>query len=95
MCGEWAPPPVGDGEPTRDVRVAGDDDLAAVNGSMMRPADTREVPGVGGAAIFPVAEMMDFDAAGGAAAGDDTRATVAVLDRPARVVGHGAMLTPD
>jgi hypothetical protein len=59
---------------------------------MMWSAHTREVAGVSRAAVFPVAQMVHFDAAGGAAAGDDTGAAVAVFDGEAGVVGHGAVL---
>ncbi|ETB37964.1 hypothetical protein MAHJHV53_48280 [Mycobacterium avium subsp. hominissuis] len=71
-----APGAVGDEE---GVGGAGDGDLAAVVGAVVIGADQDQVGQFGGAAVFPVPQVVGVQAAGGATAGDRA-AAVAVFE---------------
>ena len=61
---------VGEGDPVGGVGVAGDAEFAAVVHSVVSGAQGDEVPGVGGAVVFPVDDVVHFDVVCDGAAGD-------------------------
>ena len=62
------------------VGVAGDVEGAVVVAVVVVGAEGDEVGGFGGAAVFPVADVVDFESGGAAAARDGAAAVVAVFD---------------
>src|SRR6476620_2015146 len=68
---------------------SGDGDVTAMVGPVVIRADQDQVPQFGGAAVFPVADVVGVQPAGGAAARDHT-AAVAVFEGAAQPATHGA-----
>ena len=78
-------PLVCDDEATGCVGVAGDAEEAEVVLSVVLAAETAQVRGVGGAAVFPVHDVVYVEFAAAAATGNDA-AAVTVFDHPSRPV---------
>ena len=76
---QWSAVVVGDGE---GVGGAGEGDLAAVMGPVVVRADEHEVVEVGGAAVFPVLEVVGVQGAGVLAAGDHAGAVAVFQGAP-------------
>ena len=77
----------------RPVGVAGDVESALVMESMVFRAQAQQVLSVGGAAVRPVGDVMDFDEPVAVAARHAT-ASVAVLDEPAGAVRNDVLGSP-
>jgi hypothetical protein len=71
------------------VGVSGDAQFASVVEAMVMRAQADQVPGVGGPAVFPVDDVVDFEDVGLGAAGNSA-ALVAKYDEAAGSFGDGA-----
>jgi hypothetical protein len=91
-AGGWSAVAVEEHEPGRDGRVAGDRQVTAVDGPVAAGAEGDQVLGVGGAAVFPVPDVVDVEEPAAPAV---PAAVVAVFDETAEERGDGVLLPPE
>jgi len=82
-------------EAVKPVGVAGDVESAPMMHSMMFPAHKQQVVGVGAAAVFPMDQVVHFEAERGVTARNPTHAMITMLNDGAGAGGYDVLGTPN